>query len=199
VQQWDGQEWTVVPSANVGPFLNTFLNIWATSETDIWAVGYHLAVFGFAERYQTSMIHWDGQEWSVSATPNQNQENNYLWDVVALSGTDAWAVGFWDTLTELQTMIQHWDGENWTIVPSPNGDGGYISELNAVARVTPSDVWAAGQAFDGFRRLPDVHAAVFVRRRPAAPMVASVAPTSGPFAGGHSLAIVGTGFVTGPG
>ena len=199
VEHWDGQEWSVIPSANVGPFLNTFLNIWATSTTDIWAVGYHLAVFGFSEVYQTSMIHWDGEEWTVSPTPDQNQLNNYLWDVVGLSGSDAWAVGFFDTGTELQTMIQHWDGGDWTIVPSPNGDGGYISELNAVARVTPSDVWAAGQAFDGF----DVFQ-TFTQQYSCGvvlppPMVASVAPTSGPFAGDTSLAIVGTGFVTGAG
>jgi len=199
VEHWDGQEWSVIASANVGPFLNTFLNIWATSTTDIWAVGYHLAVFGFSEVYQTSMIHWDGEEWTVSPTPDQNQLNNYLWDVVGLSGSDAWAVGFFDTGTELQTMIQHWDGGDWTIVPSPNGDGGYISELNAVARVTPSDVWAAGQAFDGF----DVFQ-TFTQQYSCGvvlppPMVASVAPTSGPFAGDTSLAIVGTGFVTGAG
>ena len=46
-------------------------------------------------------------------------------------------------------MIQHWDGLEWTIVPSPNGAGGYISELNTVAAVTPTNIWAAGQAFDG--------------------------------------------------
>jgi hypothetical protein len=199
VQEWDGQEWTVVPSANVGPFLNTFLNVWATTPTDIWAVGYHLAVFGFSEVYQTSMIHFDGQDWSVSATPNQNQLNNYLWDVVALSDADAWAVGFYDTGTELKTMIQHFDGGNWTIVPSPNGDGGYITELVALGKVTPNDVWAVGQAFDGFQ-----YFATYVQQYSCGvvlppPSVASIAPGSGPAAGGTAVVVTGSSFVAGAG
>ena len=144
VQEWDGQEWTVIPSANVGPFLNTFLNIWATTPTDIWAVGYHLAVFGFSEVYQTSMIHFDGQEWTVSVTPNQNQLQQLPLGRRRAVGSTRGPSGS-STRAPSCDDIPAWEGADWTIVPSPNGDGGYITELVALAKVTPSDIWAPGR------------------------------------------------------
>lgn len=145
---WNGTQWSVVPSANDGPYLQELFKIRAVSANDIWAVGYHLAVFGFTEKYQTSIFHWNGSAWSVVPSPDVNQENNYLWSVDGTSATDAWAVGFYDTGTELKTMTQHWDGVSWTIQPSPNAST-YIDELTDVAAVSPSDVWAVGQ-FTGF-------------------------------------------------
>jgi hypothetical protein len=46
-----------------------------------------------------------------------------------------------------QTLIVHWDGAAWTQVPSP--DPGTESTLRAVSAVSPSDIWAVGQYFDG--------------------------------------------------
>ena len=78
-------------------------------------------------------------------SPDLNQENNYLWSVAGASASDAWAVGFYDTGTQLKSMTQHWDGAAWTIVPSPNGST-YIDELTDVAMVSPTEVWAVGQS-----------------------------------------------------
>ena len=117
---WDGTSWKVVSTPNVGPYGNNLLQVSAGSPTDIWAVGYHLTVVGFSEPYQTTALHYDGTSWTAVTTPDVNQNNNYLFDVVSLAPDDAWAVGFYDTLTALNTMIQHWDGSAWTIVESPS-------------------------------------------------------------------------------
>jgi hypothetical protein len=106
-------------------------------------VGYHLTVVGFTQPYQTSTFHYDGTSWSVVPSPNVNQNNNYLFDVVGLAPNDAWAVGFYDTGTALKTMIQHWDGAGWTIVNSPNG-GTASSELVGIDAVSATDIWAVG-------------------------------------------------------
>ena len=196
VEHWDGEEWTVVPSPNVGPYLNWFLSISAVSATDIWAVGQHQAVFGTSQVYQTSVLRWDGQEWKVIPSPNATQLNNYLFDVVGLSGTDAWAVGFFDTGTELQTMIQHWDGAEWTIVPSPNGAGGYITELTAVAKVTPTNLWAAGQAFDGFADFETHFQQFGCDDVGPIPTLNAIAPASGPAAAGTAVHITGSYLVS---
>ena len=196
VEHWDGEGWTVVPSPNVGPFLNWFLSISATSADDIWAVGQHQAVFGTSQVYQTSVLRWEGEEWSVVPSPNATQGNNYLWDVVGLTATDAWAVGFFDTGTELQTMIQHWDGFEWSIVPSPNGAGGYITELNAVAAVTPTNVWAAGQAFDGFFDFETHFQEFGCDESGPGPTLEAVLPASGPAAAGTVLSLTGSNFVS---
>jgi hypothetical protein len=186
-----------VPSPNVGPFLNWFVSMSATSANDIWAVGQHQSVFGTNQVYQTSVIHWDGSLWSVVPSPNLSQLNNYLFEVVGIAANDAWAVGFWDTGTELKTMTQHWDGTAWTVIPSPSGAGGYISELTAVAVVSPTDVWAAGQAFDGFFNFETLVERYSCAVPDPAPTVAAIAPTSGPAAAGNGAGIGGTNFAAG--
>jgi hypothetical protein len=145
VVHWNGSSWSIVNSPNDGPFLQELLRVRAVAANDVWAVGYHLAVFGVSQVYQTSILHWNGTAWSVVPSPDVNQENNYLWSVAGASATDAWAVGFYDTGTELKTMTQHWDGTAWTIQPSPNAST-YIDELLDVAMVAPGDAWAVGHS-----------------------------------------------------
>ena len=148
VLHWDGASWKVVPSPNIGPYGNNMLHVSATSANDIWAVGYHLTVFGFTQPYQTSTFHYDGTSWKVVSSPNLNQNNNYLWDVVGLAPNDAWAVGFYDTGKAYFTMIQHWNGSTWAIVPSPSPKP-YTNELYGVAAVAATDIWAVGRTSDG--------------------------------------------------
>ena len=84
---WDGTSWKVVSTPNVGPYGNNLLQVSAGSSTDIWAVGYHLTVVGFSEPYQTTALHYDGTSWTAVSTPDVNQNNNYLFDVVSLAPT----------------------------------------------------------------------------------------------------------------
>jgi hypothetical protein len=76
--------------------------------------------------------------------PGGTDHNNFLWGVAVLSPCNAWAVGDYDPE---QTLIVHWDGAAWTQVPSP--DPGTEATLRAVSAVSPSDIWAVGQYFDG--------------------------------------------------
>jgi hypothetical protein len=142
---WNGTSWTQVASPNDGPFLQELFKVRAVSANDVWAVGYHLAVFGVNQVYQTSIFHWNGSTWSVVPSPDQNQENNYLWSVDGTAANDAWAVGFYDTGFELRSMTQHWDGSAWSIVPSPN-QSDVIDELTDVVTLSGSDAWAVGQS-----------------------------------------------------
>ncbi len=61
---------------------------------------------------------------------------------------NGWAVGFsTNTSTDQdQTLIEHWNGTSWSIVPSPDPAGGSTGsdELWAIAAVSPTDIWAAG-------------------------------------------------------
>src|SRR5436305_546774 len=65
--------------------------------------------------------------------------------VAALTASNAWAVGGYDTGgTGLNhTLIEHWNGTAWSIVPTPDSPPGV---LNAVDAVSASDVWAVGGA-----------------------------------------------------
>jgi hypothetical protein len=147
IKHWNGQTWTNVVAPNVGPFVNQLQSVSASSKNDVWAVGYHLAVFGTSQVNQTSVVHWNGTEWSVVDSPNNSQLNNYLFGVAGFSAGHAWAVGFWDTGTQLLTMIQHWDGLAWNVVPSTPDPSDAINELTGVVAVGPNEAWAVGQEF----------------------------------------------------
>jgi hypothetical protein len=48
----------------------------------------------------------------------------------------------------VQTLIEHWDGKSWQIVPSPNVGTPSVFQRNtlyAVAALSPTDIWTAGQ------------------------------------------------------
>lgn len=69
-----------------------------------------------------------------------------LYDLSALSATDAWAVGSLShDGSTYETWIQHWDGERWDCVGSHSGTG-LQNSLHGVATVAPDDVWAVGAA-----------------------------------------------------
>ena len=77
----------------------------------------------------------------VSAVPPASQlVNPGLGGVVALSGTDAWAVGANNEGPDETVLIEHWDGTTWRVVRLPKMFGG----LYEVSASSPSDVWAVG-------------------------------------------------------
>jgi len=83
---------------------------------------------------------------SASAGTNANNEFN---SVSAISSTDAWAVGDFETGTSpnflRQPQAQHWDGSSWTLPaaqPAIVGSGDNL--LLSVTAVTTTNVWAVG-------------------------------------------------------
>lgn len=95
---------------------------------------------------------WNGSRWRAANVPTPAGTTATLNGVDDLSPADAWAVG---TSTSVsggleRTLIEHWDGRSWQIVPSPNpaGTDAGTDELQAVSAVSPSDVWAVGEAFE---------------------------------------------------
>jgi hypothetical protein len=93
----------------------------------VWATG---SLFD-----QTGSIieHWDGVSWSLVPHPHA-----VLFDVVAISPTDAWAVGY----SGPKLVGEHWDGTTWTVVPAPT-PGTYPS-ISSVDASSSTDVWAVG-------------------------------------------------------
>jgi len=68
--------------------------------------------------------------------------------VVALSASDAWAVGQGYTKQGTHSTSEHWDGMAWTVVPVPDLNPGY-NLTTAVDASAPDDVWAAGSGTEG--------------------------------------------------
>ena len=150
VLHWDGTNWGVVSSPNIGTesnylYLNILFGSAAVSTNDVWAVGYYYDYT--VSRPQTLILHWDGATWNVVPSPSPGAED-YLRGVVAVSTNDVWAVGFYSTGSGSQTLTLHWDGMTWSVVPSPNvgTEGNY---LYGVAAVSANDVWAVGNYYIG--------------------------------------------------
>lgn len=140
--------WQRVPSPNVGGatlLTNELLAISATSENDVWAVGWSQAPDAPPYVRHTLIQHFDGTSWSIVPSPNrQGDYFNVLYAVSGTSANDVWAVGMsHGELFPSRTLIQHWDGTQWSIVPSPS-PADQLNELRGVAAIAPDDVWAVG-------------------------------------------------------
>ena len=137
--------WSVVPSPN-GSGHNDMNAVAAVSANDIWTVGRLSLANGVS---QTLSEHWNGNGWSIVASPNTNAGtgDNVLSSVAATATGDAWAVGFArpDQVSARSTLTEHWDGSSWTIAPSPN----VLGESNSLFSVkgdAANDYWAVGRS-----------------------------------------------------
>jgi WD40 repeat protein len=148
IEHWDGKEWRVVPSPNVGESNNRLTGVAAVSRDDVWAVGY----YGDSNdpRVQSALrtltMHWDGKSWRVVESPDVGTNGNRLSAVAATAANDVWAVGSvgdWSATSPSQTLILHWDGHAWSQVASPN-PGPYANALYGLAVVARNDIWAVG-------------------------------------------------------
>lgn len=134
--------WVVVGSPSRGS--SSLSSVAATSARDAWAVGSYDTGSGA----KTLIEHWNGTAWRIVPSPNPASggqfTTNALTGVVALSATNAWAVGFYEKRsTDFRTLVLHWNGSRWSVVPSPNSGTGE-NALTAVAARSRSDIWAVG-------------------------------------------------------
>jgi hypothetical protein len=137
VEHYDGSRWTVVPSPNLGSYSN-LLSVSADAPDDVWAGGEYYD----GKARQTLIEHYDGRRWSVVPSPNVGSGGNWLNGVVALSRSDAWAVGeFLPSAGMPIALIEHYDGRSWTVATSPSLGS---SSLFGLAASSLRDVWAVG-------------------------------------------------------
>src|SRR5262245_48509805 len=75
--------------------------------------------------------------------PTGLRANPYVFDVYAVSRTNAWAVGTYENSTE-SAFATHWNGTSWTASSLPLPANVSDTGLEAVSGSSASDVWAAG-------------------------------------------------------
>jgi hypothetical protein len=144
IEHYDGHAWTVVPAGslpagNIDGFLS---GVTATSPADAWAVGTTMTG-NFVK--QTLIERWNGSQWTVvpGANPGSAIAANQLTGVVALTPSNAWAVGSTTgTGTSSQALIEHWNGGAWTQATIPVIGAG--SRLDGVAASSDRNIWAVG-------------------------------------------------------
>ena len=138
-------QWRIVSSPNASLGDNYLNSVSAISTNDAWAVG-QAASDATPTSHNTLTEHWDGTQWSIVSSPNPiTATDSVLMGVSALSGSDAWAVGYFrDSNGYYQTLTEHWDGTQWSIVLSPSRGRGTVNYLMSVSALSSTDVWAVG-------------------------------------------------------
>ena len=134
------RSWQVsaTPNAGTGDGLS---GVSALSARDVWAVG--RTPGGSSNR--PLVEHFDGSSWSVVPSPDPGPFS-FLEGVSAASSGDVWAVGSAQlgVAQAARTLVEHWNGSAWSIVPSV--DPKPVSTLSGVLALSPTDVWAVGNA-----------------------------------------------------
>ena len=129
IEQWNGTNWNIIPSPNLGTSVNELWGVAALSSNDIWAVGYYANSSG---GYQTLLEHYDGNTWIA-----MTQGAGFLQAITRVSATEAWAVGYTQKSTE---FTLHWINGSWQTVADPTVN----VTLSAVSASSPTNVWAVG-------------------------------------------------------
>jgi len=139
-EHWNGSSWTQVAAPAVLHRDESLLAVSASSASDAWAVGFTKTVS--AAGRNPLAVHWNGSNWTIVATPTlTGGSKSTLNGVVALSPTNAWAVG---RGRNGAALAEHWNGTAWATVQVPTPAGAASSQLSGISALSPSDMWAAG-------------------------------------------------------
>lgn len=160
IEHWDGSQWTVVPSPALSFWGAGYTSspppltaVGGSGPADVWAVGRN------ANNTTGPVVeHWNGRVWQASSAPCSSQcTSSQLNAVVALSPSDAWAVGEASIPVAkgypYRPLVEHWNGTQWALVAG--GDGlsgdtvpGYAASnagvLDSVVAYSDTDVWVVG-------------------------------------------------------
>jgi hypothetical protein len=127
---WDGASWSKVAIPDPGSGAETLSGVSAISTDNVWAIGHTgvdtIGAIGYhevaSEPEHTLALHWNGTSWAVIPTPTVGYGAE-LAGFSAVSPTDAWAVGEFNTTKrrplQYHTLIMHWNGHRWFWTASP--------------------------------------------------------------------------------
>jgi hypothetical protein len=135
-EHFDGTRWSVIPTAPVpsGDDVRLF-GVAFSSASDGWAVG---ADENLSTGNGTSIIeHFNGTSWTRLPSPAGEPFRARLASVVALSATNAWAVGAGGSVP----LIEHWNGSAWSIVTGARSS----ARLFGITALSASNIWVVGE------------------------------------------------------
>lgn len=91
IEHWNGKKWKVVASPNTTELANYLYSVTAIAANNIWTVGSAASSGGLAA--QSLIEHWNGQQWSIVASPNPSPDFSVLNGIAALSAHAIWSTG----------------------------------------------------------------------------------------------------------
>jgi hypothetical protein len=109
--RWNGKAWKALrmPTSGASARSAMLLGLSATSDHDVWAVGFTQVI---AANVEPLIEHWDGSSWTVVSTPKAQRGTTVL-GVSALSKNAAWAVGYGVSQQVEIPEVLRWNGRAW--------------------------------------------------------------------------------------
>jgi hypothetical protein len=160
ILHWDGVGWQEQAAPVTGDPVTeeTFLSsVSASGPDDVWAVGRTCLDAILLESCRPVALHLTGGAWAVVPTNGTESE---LTEVITLSPTDAWAIGYTgDSPLNETDYAEHWNGKVFTPdATGPSNPGGTTSNgepSSALAAATAipgtGAIWAVGWTRDPLR------------------------------------------------
>ena len=144
---WNGTTWTVQTTPNPTHATQSYLlSVSCRAARACTAVGY----YSNSRSPDTSLTlaeTWNGNAWSVRATPNPAgaSEGSSLQGVSCLTRQTCTAVGVYtDGSGHNRTLAEVWNGTTWKIQKTPNPSGATSSSLTALSCVSSRACTAVG-------------------------------------------------------
>jgi hypothetical protein len=137
VLHWNGRNW----DANRLRRQGALYAVDASGRSDVWALGDDNALGGQITLVDALALRWQGRRWTGVPTPTPDdidrgyEATDFFMSVHAVSENEAWAIHSGAASSD----VQRWDGRMWRIAMRFR-----YRYLQAVARLTPRDVWAVG-------------------------------------------------------
>jgi hypothetical protein len=121
IQRWDGSAWSITSSPNASCIYDSSLRgITCASASACFAVGYY---WDNQAGNDTLIERWDGNAWSIVASPNNGSaennpiNNNFLADVACGAATDCVAVGQRSALNSNGKVVTQTLSEHYSVPP----------------------------------------------------------------------------------
>jgi hypothetical protein len=145
---WNGSTWKVVYTPTISPHDNWLEGVAASSSSNAWAVGYYLQ--GSIDAQRTLIEHWNGSKWSIVASPNVGNGDNYLLRVAVVpgtNGTEAWAVGYYNKGKISQNLVEHLSDGVWSVVTVPEVGPGN-NWIHSVSALSAKSAYIVGWSYN---------------------------------------------------
>jgi hypothetical protein len=142
LEHWNGSAWSPDTSDAVATSNATLTGVVDLSPANAWAVT--------AGSGSQGLAHWNGTAWSFAAFPDVNFTPSSGQAISASSASDVWVVGSTFNAATFASIpeAEHFDGTSWHTVPLAQPGSG-SGKITAVAAISPTNAWAAGEATGG--------------------------------------------------
>jgi hypothetical protein len=122
VLHWNGSRWSRAsipePGGTSGFASQGLVGITCASAADCWAVGDYVPSGGVGLATLNQALHWDGDTWSLVATPDPGGVDSSgfseLAGVRCAGRANCWAVGLIELPAGVSSQVLHWDGATWS-------------------------------------------------------------------------------------